>query len=259
MPSDWKTRATIPELMDNPDCSEDLLLRTLRQFSSINRLVARYRTILNRWILSDMLKAPNRLYHLIDMGAGGCDIDVWLLATAKHLGLQLRITACDLDPRTIKYAQSTFGHVDGLTLRQTNLLTDPCKEPVDFVFANHFLHHLSDEEIVRLLRFWQPQVRHRLVFSDLLRDPYAYGGFWMLSLFYRNSFARYDGLVSIRRGFKPHELNALTRKALPHSDYFIHQLAPGRLVACIEGTRRVPINPSHVRPTTKARFIPKKR
>lgn len=232
---DLAIRSSMAELMDDPDCSALLLLRTVRQFASINRLVSRYRTILKRWVLADMLKAPGKTYHLLDMGAGGCDIDVWLIRTARQLGLDLRITACDLDPRIIDYAQTTFGYVEGLTIRQTDLLANRCNEPVDFVFANHFLHHLSNDAIIQLLRNWQPQVSHRMVFSDLARDRFAYLGFSVLSLFYRNSFARCDGLISIRRGFKAGELETLASEALPGQPVAVHNLAPGRLALCIEG------------------------
>lgn len=235
MRPDFSKRSGMSELMDDPSCDDKLLLRTIHQFASINFLVSRYRSILKRWVLADMLKEPNRPYHLVDMGAGGCDIDAWLLGTALRLGLNLRVTACDLDERIINYARETYGHVSGLSIRNMDLLTGRPGETIDFVFANHFLHHLSNDNIIHLLRFWQPHVRRRLVFSDLERTRKAYLGFNALSLFYRNSFARYDGLISIQRGFTPEELETLARQALPESTYRVDRLIPGRLAFCIEG------------------------
>ena len=79
-------RVNLSEKMDDVNCCEERLLRTIRQFASINRFVSRYRTILRRWVLSDMLRDVTREYHLVDMGAGGCDIDVWLLdAASSHV------------------------------------------------------------------------------------------------------------------------------------------------------------------------------
>lgn len=170
------------------------------------------------------------------MGAGGCDIAVWLLHTARKLGLELRITACDLDPRILAYARSTYGKTEGLTFRQTDLLTGQFAEPVDFVFANHFLHHLSNENIIDLIRLWQPQVRHRMILSDLERNRLSYMGFSIFARIYRNSFARYDGLISIQRGFSACELDALAREALGDGSCQVHRLVPGRLALCIEGT-----------------------
>lgn len=232
---DFSKRATLPELMDAPDCDEAILLRTVQQFAAINRQVTRYRTILRRWILADMLKYPQEQFHLVDMGAGGCDIDVWLLKTARRHGLNLRISACDADSRIINYTRSTFGHVPGLDIRKTDLLEDSFGEPVDYVFANHFLHHLTNEQILRLLHLWQPRVRRRMVFSDLQRGPAAYLGYSALSLFYPNSFARVDGLISIRKGFLQAELAALALAGNAGHQFSVHRLKPGRLVLCIEG------------------------
>jgi 2-polyprenyl-3-methyl-5-hydroxy-6-metoxy-1,4-benzoquinol methylase len=182
-----------------------------------------------------MLNDPEKEYHLVDMGAGGCDIDVWLLKAARRRGLKLRITACDIDPRIIAYARATFGHFQGLEIRYADLLNESFQEPVDYAFANHFLHHLTSGQIIRLLSLWQPRARRRMVFSDLLRDPSAYLGYSVLSLFYPNSFARVDGLISIRKGFVPKELAALADAATANIGFSVHRLPPGRLVLCIDG------------------------
>ncbi len=232
---DMTYRARLTELMDDPECSEELLLQTIRQFASINLLVSSYRTILKRWVLADMLQEPDRTYHMVDMGAGGCDIDAWLLRTACRRGLNLRITACDLDPRIIRYAEATYGGINGLTIRRFDLLTDSLEEPVDFVFANHFLHHLTEEQILHLLQRWQPRVSRRMVLSDLERSRAAYLAFSLFARIYRNSFARPDGLTSIRRGFKAEELRKLARQALPESRCAVRRVFPGRLVLSIDG------------------------
>lgn len=255
---DFARRATRAELMDAPDCDKTLLLRTVRQFAAINRLVARYRTILSRWVLDDMLSDPKRPYHLVDMGAGGCDIAVWLLAAARKRGLDLRVTACDLDPRIIAYAHSAFGQVPGLAIQQKDLLAAPPDEPVDYVFANHFLHHLGEADIVRLLRLWQPHVRRRLVFSDLLRDPRAYLGYAALSLGYPRSFARTDGLISISKGFLPGELAAVADQALPNGGHAVHRMAPGRLVLCLDGGAPLRFARQARTPRTEPQFCLKK-
>ncbi len=227
---DFTARATHSELMDDPDCNGTLLLRTVCQFASINRLVGRYRTILRREVLVDMQREPEREYHLLDMGAGGCDIDAWLLTAARNLGLKLRITACDIDERIIAYARSNYGNVPGLKVVYKDLLADPINETVDYVFANHFLHHLSNGQITTLLKHWYPLVRRKMVFSDLLRSPGSYCGYALLSLFYPHSFARTDGLISIRRGFRPAELVGLAENAGFVRRSRVQHYHPGRLV-----------------------------
>lgn len=227
-------RATLAERMDDPDCCEARLLRTIRQFASVNRLVSRYRTILKRWVLDDMDLDPGRHYHLVDLGAGGCDIAAWLLRAAARRGLRLRITAWEIDPRIAAYARARHRHTPGLTIHQTDALTATPTEPADYLFANHFLHHLTDSQITALLAHWSGRVRRRLVFSDLRRSRTAYLGHALLGSCYRGSFIREDGLRSIRRAFLPGELAAHAASAGLADRTTIHCLAPARLVLATE-------------------------
>jgi 2-polyprenyl-3-methyl-5-hydroxy-6-metoxy-1,4-benzoquinol methylase len=228
------TRSRLPELMDAPDCSEDQLLRTVRQFASINRLFSRYRTVFKRWVIADMLREPGREYHLLDMGAGGCDIAVWMLSAARRLGLNLRVTACDADPRIVRYARATHGATAGLTVLERDARKGSTEGVFDYLFANHFLHHLADDEIVNLIRRWAPRVRRRMVFGDLRRSLVAYLGFSLVSHVYRGSFVREDGLISIRRGFVSSELENFAESALPVKRSTVYQLRPGRLVLVVD-------------------------
>ncbi|MBN2069260.1 MAG: methyltransferase domain-containing protein [Opitutales bacterium] len=235
---DFSIRSSEHELMDDPDCDPRKLLRTVDQFKSINRLVSRYKFILSKWVLDDMQERPQESRHLVDMGAGGCDIDVWLLKAAEKHGLKLHITACDYDANIVAHAREVYGKVPGLEIKQTDLLKEPPKAPVDYVFGNHFLHHLAEEQIIELLKQWFPAVRRRMVFSDLHRAPAPYWGYALLSLFYPRSFARYDGLLSIRKGFKKDELSLLTNQALPQAKAEIHHLSLGRLLLSIDAKKQ---------------------
>lgn len=180
---DFSIRSVEKERMDDPHCDPQKLVRTVRQFRLINRLVARYRTILNRWILQDMRGAPEQAYRLVDLGAGGCDIPQWLLTQARRDQLTLDVEGWDNDPRITAYAQTTHDSTAALTIRTADALRTPIAQPVDYLFGNHFLHHLSDDDIVALIRRWAPHVRRYMIFSDLRRGLAPYMGFTALSCF----------------------------------------------------------------------------
>ena len=93
-------------------------------------------------MIRDMLREPEREWRLVDLGAGACDITVWMVRQAEKLGLRLKVTALERDPRVIAYAQAKHREVDGLTVAAGDALDPHSWEPVDYVFANHFLHHL---------------------------------------------------------------------------------------------------------------------
>jgi 2-polyprenyl-3-methyl-5-hydroxy-6-metoxy-1,4-benzoquinol methylase len=207
---DFSVRTRAEELMDRPDCDTRHLLRTVDQFASINRMFSRYRTLLKRTVLRDMRRDPDREYHLVDLGAGGCDIPAWLLRQTRRNGLKLRITAIDSDARIVEHARRKFVQVNALDPVLGDAFALETHAPFDYVFANHFLHHLDDQQIVELLRRVESRARRGYVFSDLRRSRLSYWAFDLVSrVLYRDSFAHSDGKLSILKGFSVQELDAL--------------------------------------------------
>jgi len=234
-PLRFSVRADLVEQMDRPDGSLAKLYRTLDHFEWINILLSRYRSILRRHVLRDMLLEPEREWRLVDLGAGGCDITVWILREASRLGLDLKATALERDPRIIAYARERHRDVAGLTVEAGDALDPGCWEPADYVFANHFLHHLTDAEIVRVLRLVADHTRRVFVLGDIRRSRLAYAGFALLGgLFAYKSFTLPDGLASIRRSFLPAELEALVQTADVAAIARVETLLPFR-VAVIGG------------------------
>ena len=246
---DLSRRQMLPELMDAADADPVKLSRTYRQFRLINRVVSRYRTILRRYVLDDMAREPNRVYRLVDIGAGGCEIAVWLLREARRRGLRLTVTAIDVDPRAVTFSQSRYGAVPGLEIREMDAFQIEQLGPVDYVFSNHVLHHLPDAQIVALLRVLQRNVRRRIVCSDLERNQFSYTVFSLLTRpLLRRSFARVDGLLSIRKGFVGHELAELATKAEIKAE--VQRMCPGRVVLVCEGNLKV-VRPLGLEPRTR--------
>lgn len=236
---DLSTRSRESELMDDPDCDSRLLLRTVAQFEPMNRLLSRFRSLLERYVISEMRADPARRYRLADLGAGGCDIAAWLLERCEAEGLQLEIIAYELDPRIVEFARERYGHLEGLSIVEQSVLEAGPDVEVDFLFANHFIHHLEDDQIVDLLRLWMPSVRSTAVFSDLLRGHSTYLGYTLFAgPTLRDSFAYEDGLTSIRKAFRPRELGALAlRSGVPH-EARVRALFPCRLALVLQAPDR---------------------
>jgi len=219
---DFSKRITTPELMDDPNCDEILLFRTLDQFRIVNRLFSRYQRLLTKTILQDM--QPGRTYHLVDVGAGGCDIPAWLLTQAQKKGLSLRITALDTDPRITRHAQKAYSHLENLSIVNDSGEHLEKYAPIDYVFANHVLHHLDDDTIRTFIQTSTRLANRGVIFSDLKRSRWSYIGFSIAALVFRHSFTRSDGLLSIRRGFLPAELADFADSSLT-----VQTLHPGRV------------------------------
>jgi 2-polyprenyl-3-methyl-5-hydroxy-6-metoxy-1,4-benzoquinol methylase len=231
---DLSRRLRMLELMDMPGCDEERLLRTVRQFRLINGLVSRYRTLLREHVLADMAREPGRTHRLVDVGAGGCEIAVWLLREAKRCGIRLEVWAIDADRRIVQFAQERHGAVPGLTIREMDAFDLRQLGETDYVFSNHFLHHLADDQIVEVLRQAGAITRRVAVFSDLARGYWSYYVFMMgAGLVLHRSFAWYDGLLSIRKAFKAHELFQLATRAGLRGRSDVVSMPPGRVALVV--------------------------
>ena len=84
----------------------------------------------------------------------------------------------------------------------------------DFVFSSLFLHHFTNEEIVRLFREFARVSRRRVLAIDLLRHPVAYYFLpWTRAIFGWNPVTVNDGPISVEAAFHPRELAELASRA----------------------------------------------
>lgn len=228
---DLSIRAEIVEKMDRLDSSEDQLFRTLDQFQLVNRIFSRYQGALTRSVLQDMAKDRSRSYRLADLGAGGCDIARWLIRRCRVRGLRLEIVAVEHDPRIARYVRVASADYPEIQVVETDALISELWQGSDYIFANHLLHHLSNEECIELIRQIDRSGPRLYLLNDLIRSTWAYYGFWLAaSPFFRDSFIVEDGLASIRRGFTLSEVRTLVRTAMPIYPVAIRRHLPSRFL-----------------------------
>jgi len=228
---DFSHRSSQKEQMDLPECDVVELENTLVQFAWINRWTTRARYVLGRHVLDKM--RPGREYHLVDLGAGACDTAVWLLRRSRARGLRLMVSACDHDSRVVDFAKKKYPMVHGLDIIQGDVLSIDGLKDADFVFANHFLHHLTGPQIIDLLKYLKEFGKANIILSDLKRSRTAYLSYYFAApLLFRYSLARADGLLSIRKGFLHTELQQFIDAADPlrSETYSVEELLPARLL-----------------------------
>lgn len=217
--------------MDDAQCDSERLLRTVGKFRLINRLMTRYRRVLRRWLLADMLTNPERTYRVADLGAGGCDIPAWLLDEAAGLGLRVSVLAVEADERIAAHAAETWRHKRGLEVLCHDATDLAALGKVDYVISNHFLHHLEYGEIERLLSQAVQMPIRRFIFMDLVR---SYLAFYLHSVFAAlvcpGTFVGEDGRRSIRRGFQRSEIVSLLCRSKMHNRVRVHTMIPARIV-----------------------------
>ncbi|WP_022882887.1 methyltransferase domain-containing protein [Gryllotalpicola ginsengisoli] len=192
------------ELMDGP-CDEARLFTTYRRFELANRAVSGWRGLYRSRIRP--LLSPQRQTTLLDVGFGGGDIPRALAAWARRDGLRLDVTAIDPDERALRFAAETDreGMVRYRRASTTELVA--AGERYDIVVSNHVLHHLTDASREALFADSERLARRLALHDDIERSRLAYGLYAVGALAIApGSFARTDGLISIRRSYTAGEL-----------------------------------------------------
>ncbi len=240
----WRTllyppvRSREREIMDDPDSDRELLENTLRQFPRTNRLLSRMHHLLDRYFLRDMearLKthrvSRDKTFTILDVGAGACDIPLWLAAQARKRGIPVDITCIDHDSRVVEFARERVAHDPDVTVQPGSALDIAGR--YDYIMCNHVLHHLDDGEIRRFFQGTYHSCGRRILINDLLRSYWSIIGFWLFATcFLRDSFARTDGIISVRKGFRRVEIEEIIATcpwSTPGTDYRIGHTLPGRL------------------------------
>ena len=236
MSPDFSRRAELVEEMDRPDCDQSVLYATLRRFELTNRVFTRYRMLLQRHVLADMRRQPDRSYRLTDLGAGGCDVARWLVRVCRRENLKLTIRGVERDPRIAQYARAANAGCPEIEVVEADAMDPTAWGAPDYVFAQHLLHHLPDVDCIRLLKALDQAAPRRFIISDLRRSRAAFHAFRFAARpIAGGTFVVEDGSASIRRGFREEEVREMLKQVAPTHPVSIHCLWPSRL-ALIGGT-----------------------
>ena len=125
------------------------------------------------------------------------------------------LTGIDANPNIVRYAQEhTVGYAN-IEFRTLNIFSGEfSKLKVDVLIATLFLHHFDDEQLIMLFRQFSQQANVGIVVNDLHRHPLAYYSFKFIStLFSRSAMVKFDGPVSVLRGFSKRDLVHILAKA----------------------------------------------
>jgi 2-polyprenyl-3-methyl-5-hydroxy-6-metoxy-1,4-benzoquinol methylase len=219
------------EKLEQADLDLIRFRRTIRQFKLINYLLSASSRLMREHFFTIMDQDPLRIYTLLDVGAGGCDIAIRAACEARRRGLKLNITALDNDARILPIAYQATRDYPEIRIVEGNALELSRLGSFDFVFSNPFLHHLAWDDIKIFLERVVTQTRLAFVINDLKRSNWAYLGFTIFSgLLTRRSFHFYDGRLSIRRGFLPDELRDFIQSNFPDRAIQVVETYPARVV-----------------------------
>ena len=215
MSIDFAKRSVEIELMDDLDCQGALINQTLRELDVINRLLGGNAITVkgvNQLLDNDSSKRP---YSIADIGCGSGEMLRLIARQAERKGKQVALTGIDANPHIIGYAKENTTSYPHIEFRSMNIFSEEFRQmEFDLVLATLFLHHFTDEQLVALFRQLKNQTTVGIIVNDLHRHPLAYYSFKLIStLFSKSKMIKHDGLISVLRGFKKKELQAVLHKA----------------------------------------------
>ncbi|MBP6003266.1 MAG: methyltransferase domain-containing protein [Pyrinomonadaceae bacterium] len=228
--SRFKQRSYRLERLDTGDYTPEEYAKWHREMRFIHRLFGEMRA-LRPLILRDARKVDGTV-RILDIGAGSGEL---LRAVRRWLGDRTAfLVGAELNAKAARaiYRGSERGVID--VLQCDALLMPFADDSFDYVYCSLFLHHLTDDKAVKLLREMSRVAARGIYVVDLHRSPVAYYFYRAVSRVVLQPFTREDGALSILRSYKPAELRALATEA-GLSDVRVRRSAAYRLV--LSGTK----------------------
>jgi 2-polyprenyl-3-methyl-5-hydroxy-6-metoxy-1,4-benzoquinol methylase len=167
--------------------------------------------------------------RILDLATGGGDVPIALARQAMRRGWQWHIAGCDVSPTAIAYARERAQQAQvPVHFYCCDVLRHDWHGDWDVVMCSLFLHHLSEEEAVGLMRRMAQAARHLVIISDLERSLAHYWLVWLATrLLCTSLVVRADGPASVRAAYRISEVQRLA-KAAWGSGFRVWRRPPGR-------------------------------
>ncbi len=204
-----------PEWMDRTDNTPEDLNGALDDLHSVNRFLGGSKTLVDAVRPFLLAKDVGEPLSVLDVGTGGADLPLDLVASARRLGRPIRVIAIDRDEVTLDYARRKTGATPEIELHAADAFDLPfAPASFDLVTASLFLHHFTHDDAVRLLASFRRLARRAVLINDLERHVIPWAFIAVLArVTRRHPMFVNDAPLSVLRGFTPGELLAAAREA----------------------------------------------
>ena len=203
-----KDRSLESEELDDPRTPAEDVEASLDFMVWVNRYLGGTKVILDFF---EKVSASDH-YSILDLGTGSGDIPYALARWADRRSKRIEITALDINPICLNYAQKRFS-LPNIRYLRFNAMEFEKLGSFDYVVSSMFFHHLTDAQIVSILRAVHRNVRRGFIINDLERGFLPYWGAALLSCASRREIVRKDATLSVKRGFKRKDFHRYAEEA----------------------------------------------
>lgn len=211
-----RARALEPELMDDPGIAPEVHERALAGLRRINALS---RSGAGVWRAMRPLLEGGTRGHVLDVATGSGDVIAGVVRRAGREGITLEPTLCDVSGRALEGARARAARagVERARTAQADVVREglPFEDRAfDVAMCTLFLHHLTREDAVRVLREMARVAGRGIVVGDLRRSRAGLGAAWIAGrTLTRSEVVRVDAVRSVRAAFSEDELREMAAEA----------------------------------------------
>ncbi|MBS9463450.1 methyltransferase domain-containing protein [Flagellimonas sp. 389] len=208
---DFSVRSKEPELMDDSNMKFDTLSEAYADINRCNSLLGGDGITLNAvW---DLVKMDvKKSYTILDMGCGDGTMLRKLSDFLSKREVSHSMIGIDLRDDVLRIAKEKSIDFPNLTFKKVDILKADSELTCDILINTLTMHHFDEDRIDAFLKQFVHLAKIGVVINDLQRSRMAYVLFHVFGLFFiRTKVAKYDGLVSISKGFRKEELIALSK------------------------------------------------
>jgi 2-polyprenyl-3-methyl-5-hydroxy-6-metoxy-1,4-benzoquinol methylase len=211
---DFSRRSADIEIMDDLNCSGEVVTQTLRELEKINHLLGgNHVTIAGLKRLTRF--RPNKLFKVADLGCGSGDILRLIHKWGVKNSIRLELIGVDANPFIIAYAREHTPSSIPVRYEAIDIFSESfTNEKFDIVIGTLFFHHFSNEQLVIFFKQLKTNVTTGVIVNDIHRHTLAYYSIkWLTNFFSRSSMVKYDAPLSVLRAFKKKELIEIMKLA----------------------------------------------
>jgi ubiquinone/menaquinone biosynthesis C-methylase UbiE len=221
------------ERIDTGDYTQEEYETFLREIAFVNRYLGDGRAV-KKTLLSEIETLDLREINVLDVGCGSGELLRMIAKFARRTRRKARLTGLDLNPISSRVTRSASSAFPEIASVQGDAFVLPFADSTfDYAISSLFFHHLTNDQIIRVLDEMRRVAIRGIVVIDLHRDPVPYLAYKMFCLAFGVSrLVKDDGLLSIQRGFRINELENIANAAGVRSPTIL-QVFPGRVVMAI--------------------------
>lgn len=200
-------RTSHKEIMDIRSLSPEESASVYHLMAGVNEFLGGTKVVLTHLENYSKKWKPGEKIRILDVGTGGSDIPAAVAQWARQKNFDVTVTALDLEHNALAFGKERHGGLRKIRYVQGSCFRLPFSEgSFDYVITSMFFHHLTNDEIIRCLLSFDRLASRGIIINDLMRSRRAYAGFLLLTFFIDDPVFCHDGLLSIRRAFRPRDL-----------------------------------------------------